>query len=440
MQFHAHFAPATGWMNDPNGLIDVDGVHHLFFQHDPDSTREGPAGGKITWGHAISTDFVHWQELPTALNPGDAGDYDDRGCFSGCAVRREDGRVVAVYSGHTAHGDLPCVAFADDAGLVHWTKSQGNPVISRRPPIEGITDFRDHSVRKRGDVWEQWVAVGGARGGMIVGYTSMDLEHWTYSGVLLSARAADLPDGIWECPDVFEIGDTTVVIVSWLGAMERGTIWVTGTRDASGFVPERWGELDRGALAYAPQSYTAEDNRRILFAWLVTVKDRAAHGRENMGVQSLPRLLGVRDARLTQEPVAEITARGVVARETVAREGTIDVDSLEAFEVTVHGEDLAATARLVLTGARGRTADVPVRLLREVAYHEREKGVWVARTSPVGALRVVFDRGIIEIFADDGRAVAVCDLALDSVSRIGVRRLGEAGGSLDVTVSALRVE
>ena len=58
-----HFAPRTGWLNDPNGMIRIDGIWHLFFQHDPHSTNHGP----MHWGHATSTDLVTWQERPVAL-------------------------------------------------------------------------------------------------------------------------------------------------------------------------------------------------------------------------------------------------------------------------------------------------------------------------------------------------------------------------------------
>lgn len=81
-----HLAPPAGWMNDPNGLIYFNGRYHAFFQHHPASAYQGP----MHWGHATSTDMLHWQHEPIALAPGDK--YDRDGCFSGSAV--DDDRLA----------------------------------------------------------------------------------------------------------------------------------------------------------------------------------------------------------------------------------------------------------------------------------------------------------------------------------------------------------
>lgn len=62
-----HFSPPNGWMNDINGPVYYRGVYHLFFQSNPHSLG---ANNDIHWGHATSTDLVHWTEQPIALEPG----------------------------------------------------------------------------------------------------------------------------------------------------------------------------------------------------------------------------------------------------------------------------------------------------------------------------------------------------------------------------------
>jgi fructan beta-fructosidase len=59
-----HFTPEKNWMNDPNGLVFHKGVYHMYYQHNP----SGNTWGNMSWGHATSTDLVHWEEQPLAIS------------------------------------------------------------------------------------------------------------------------------------------------------------------------------------------------------------------------------------------------------------------------------------------------------------------------------------------------------------------------------------
>jgi fructan beta-fructosidase len=204
-----HFSPPSNWMNDPNGLVWFEGEYHLFYQYHPESTVWGP----MHWGHAVSTDLVHWEHLPVALYP-DAMGY----VFSGSAVVDEHntadfGRpgkpaMVAMYTIHDMAREranrqdveMQGIAYSLDRGRT-WTKYAGNPVIENHALKR---DFRDPKL-----FWHepsrQWVTTL-AVGDHAELWGSPDLKQWRH----LSDFGADVGvhSGVWECPDLFEIAVT----------------------------------------------------------------------------------------------------------------------------------------------------------------------------------------------------------------------------------------
>lgn len=109
-----HFVSPESTLNDPNGLCFWNGRWHLFYQAYPPENRNQH------WGHAVSTDLIHWRDLPYAIKPG-----PENACFAGSTLV-ESNRVIAMYHG-TGQGNM--VAIASDPLLLDWEKLTGKPVI-----------------------------------------------------------------------------------------------------------------------------------------------------------------------------------------------------------------------------------------------------------------------------------------------------------------------
>ena len=121
-----HFTPAKNWMNDPNGMVYADGTWHLFYQYNP----QGNGWGNMSWGHATSTDLIHWTEQAVALTRDELGDI-----FSGSAVIDKQNTagfgqnaMVALYTSAGEGKQQQSIAYSTDGGK-NFTRFSGNPVI-----------------------------------------------------------------------------------------------------------------------------------------------------------------------------------------------------------------------------------------------------------------------------------------------------------------------
>ncbi|MGQ4364722.1 glycoside hydrolase family 32 protein [Streptomyces sp. SAS_272] len=405
-----HYAPAKGWMNDPNGLIHWRGRHHLFYQYNPDGTTFA----NQHWGHASSPDLLTWTEHETALFPGlpETAPYDATACFSGCAVAH-DGGVSILYTGVLGDAQLPCLARAADDGLSGFVKDPANPLVPA-PPAADITEFRDHCVwREEGEDggagrWRQLVA--GARrehGGSVFALSSADLLAWDYDGVFVDRAAAKVPGAVWECPDRFAVDGTGVLLVSVIhedGEEGPAVWWMTGTASGDGFEVRERGVADVGDRFYAPQSYWAADGRRIQFGWIRTHEDPAGLGGPAVGFMSLPRELSVRQGRLHCRPAAELTRLRRSATPLPAA-GPARLDGgRDAGELVLDATAADGVRSIVLRSQEG--AEMTVNL--------------AAFAGLDGELRLFWDAGIVEVYRggiagtwSDLRVAEVAELRLD---------------------------
>lgn len=208
-----HFTPPANWMNDPNGMVYVNGRYHLFYQYYPAAPNWGP----MHWGHAVSEDLLHWEHLPVALYP------DELGCiFSGsCVLDRanvsglgsiENPPLIAVYTNHRISDHLEQQSIAYSLDYEHFEKYYGNPVI----PNKGKPDFRDPKVFF--NPVKNCYSLVLAAGSRVEFYSSENLKDWKKTGDF-EAGIHGL-GGICECPDCFplmtEEGEKWILIISMI--------------------------------------------------------------------------------------------------------------------------------------------------------------------------------------------------------------------------------
>ena len=255
-----HFSARRHWINDPNGLVFYQGEYHLYFQYMPPARP----GAFKDWGHAVSTDLVHWTQLPTALSPQKCWG----GCWSGSAVvdaentsglaHGKEKPIVAVVT----LGDTPpcsqCIAYSLDRGRT-FTMYDGNPVVKHIVGCNRDPKVTWHAPTKR------WIMVFYLDQNDFAMFASPDLKQWT------RLSNVQVP-GSSECPDFFELPvDGNPANTRWVFWTANGKYWL-GTFDGREFHKE--GGLlqaDYGANFYAAQTFSdipSSDGRRIQIAWM----------------------------------------------------------------------------------------------------------------------------------------------------------------------------
>jgi fructan beta-fructosidase len=456
-----HYSPPRQWMNDPNGMVYLDGEYHLFYQYNPDDIVWGP----MHWGHAISKDLVHWESLAVALHPDANGTIfsgsavDDRTNTSGLGVR---GRapLVAIFTSHDHALELAgrndfqnqSLAYSLDKGRT-WIKYAGNPVL-RNP---GRHDFRDPKVSwfEPQKKWVMTLAVGDHVGF----YSSKDLKVWNYESEF--GRGWGAHGGVWECPDLIAMmvdGETApkyVLLVSVNPGGPNGgsaTQYFIGDFDGHRFTLDAAFEgrlqgnpaagvrssaawVDYGTDDYAGVTWSglpASDGRHVFQGWMSNWSYAQRVPTERWrGAMTLPRELKLirtpRGAELHSRPIAELAS----LRSSSVRFGRSRVRSERHLTEGVHGRsgllelelrlDTATADLTTLEFANSEGQKVAFRIngrLRRyeldrsksgaVDFHDRfadEQFAPMASTGTGVSLRVFSDRSSIEIFINEGETV-----------------------------------
>lgn len=430
-----HYAPAKNWMNDPNGLVYYDGEYHLFYQYNP----HGDRWGHISWGHAVSRDLVHWQELPVAIPETDVMAYSGSAVidWNNTSGFGRDGKppMVAIYTGTDPRTGKQSqyLAYSNDHGRTFTIHGEVLDIGSR--------EFRDPKV-----FWyapgKRWVmAVALADRNKAAFYASIDLKHWDKTGEFGPAGARGKN---WECPDLFELpveggapGEKKWVLIVNLGdsgvAGGSGTQYFVGDFDGARFTPVTgWGEaprwMDYGADFYAAATWNdlpKKDRRRIAIGWANNwdyAQDIPTS--PSRGLMTVPRTLALRKMadgyRLVQAPVRELEAlrgkrwqqKAISLGETpivlpiqggsVDLQVNLDTGTADQVAIALTDDDGYQT----LVGVNPATNEVFIDRTRSGPhFYDRFENRHTAPVDLSGgkvSLRMLVDQSIIELFINDG--------------------------------------
>jgi len=434
-----HFTARQNWLNDPNGLVFFGRDYHLFFQHNP----HGREWGNMTWGHAVSRDLVHWEQLDHALLPDRLGTM-----FSGSAVvdrkntggfqTGDDPALVILYTAAGGTSDeskgqpfTQCLAYSNDRGRT-WTKYTNNPVL----PNVGEGD-RDPKVfwHEPGQRWIMPLYVGekdaarkDGQGRPVIRhwihfYTSPDLKRWEF--------ASKFAEEVYECPGMAELP------VNADPKNKRWVLWGADCRywigrfDGREFVKESGPHTgDYGANSYAAQAWDDLPDQRVV--WLTWMRGGKYPGMAFNQQMGFPQELSLQQTpegvRLVRWPVPEIRNLFLTSlREDLARplpagrhelkaaaEELLDFEfeflpgGAKSVTLELRGQRLVWNADAGELTAFGRTLP-----LRPAARNLGRRSDFAAPWGPDFApwensvrLRVLLDRTSLEVFGNGGLVAA----------------------------------
>lgn len=400
-----HHTPVYGWMNDPNGMFYKDGIWHLYFQYNP----YGSQWENMTWGHSTSTDLIHWQQLPNAIEPDALGTI-----FSGNSVIDHNNTagfgkdaIVAIYT-TAGTSQTQSLAYSTDGGKT-FVKYDKNPIITSDVP-----DFRDPKPFWNEDI-NKWNLVLAA-GQELRFYSSNNLKEWTFESAF--GEGYGNHGGVWECPDLLKMSNGKWILICNInpGGPFGGnaTQYFTGSFDGHRFVcdtkPEVTKWLDYGKDHYATVSFSnTPDGRHVALPWMSnwqyanqvpTKQYRSANG--------IPRDLGVFSYQgqtyVSVKPSPEVYA--AFSTETVSKlpsAAYLEVLNLKSNATITLSNDKGERVVMVYDAKKG-TFSMDRNNSGKTDFSDDFKAVTIA---PIfGAMRglhIFLDKSSIEAFDIDGK-------------------------------------
>ncbi len=453
------YSAKSGWNNDPNGLLYADGVYHMYYQYTWDSRTNSTANwwDHMSWGHATSSDLVHWTEQPVAIPSYWDEENVEHMMFSGSAVydgnntsglfATENGKVVkgqgivAVLTqpDEKQGGQRQILAYSKDGGTSF--EIYGEVLGANAEGSLGDGEFRDPKVFWNDTLGKWLMAVGG---GSVRMYSSDNLKEWNYLG----------ETGFWgECPDISRYetdgGEKYVLIIS--PEDKNKSHEYNGTNRVDDYYPSEYyavGELDANGLfratqplkrlsegidSYAFQSFNNVPDNKVYgiswsASWLTVGSYEGFRESHNGGMTAACELKLVHDGTdyaLLRKPVEQYSdlrkeETVVSGKAEIGKNPLKDVKATEAdIEAELDFSDGATCAELCLRVSAAEKIKISYDAPSQILTLDRSESSLIAENTNFfkGAykkqvaldngklnLRILLDRAFISVFANDGEA------------------------------------
>jgi levanase/fructan beta-fructosidase len=462
-------------MNEPNGLIQINSTWHLFYQADPTAN----VWGNECWGHATSSDLLHWDHLPVAI-PVENGiesftgtSYYDSNNTSGLGTATNP-PYLAFFTGYTESNQTQDqrLAYSTDLGQT-WVKFTSNPIIgaAQEAPqdITGGLESRDPKAffHAPSGKWVMVLAHGGQD--KLTFWTSLDAKSWTWVSDLSSSQIEGFPSSItgWEVPDMFQLPIQGTNKTTWVLMFTpaqgsppggNGVVALTGSFDGETFVADPvdpstlwldYGCDFDGALSW--ENVPASDGRRIIAAVMNSYGSNPPTTTWK-GMLSFPRTLALKQIGskqyFLQQPVAELS----IIDGTLASIQNQTIMPNQTLLSSIHGTSLDirmafvidSGATLSLAVRKGGSEQTVIRYFQsnstlsvdrtasgDISYDPAAGGVHTAQLAQDNTELVhiwaLIDTCSVEVFGGEGEAV-ISDLIFPSNSSDGLS-LEVSGGT-----------
>lgn len=400
-----HLEPSRGLLNDPNGLVQFNGKYYVFHQWN----RFGLDHSYKEWGLFTSRDLLHWEHEGSAILPDSLFDKD--GVYSGSATVK-DNQLHVFFTGNSKQN-------GQRKSYQRQAVSDGNFKLIKKKkgletPDEFTEHFRDPYIMKNNGEWQMLLGAQTKKHqGAIAIYTSSDLNKWYYRGIYFDDPVLDQ---MCECPNLVDFGEEKVLLVcpqkrqfepdkdisSYSG-------YFIGRQNKYRFLPEtRIQKLDHGFDFYAPQVFTDDKGRKIMYAWMSRMSEKQelqCPTREYGYIHclTLPKELILKNGQLYQKPLEEYRNAAKLERHFRGRKFEFQMSTdFEIYEMEPANSNFKidlCNKNIIIEYQNGQL------LLKRTDWSSDSYEQKKIEISTINNLSIYCDRSAIEIFINDGQAV-----------------------------------